>query len=191
MSDWLENYYRPWYTCCALMEWRLVAVDNIPWVILAGIGDILSSSIEKPVLHAAGDQAKTVYSNLQICAGLESVTEGEMHAVWIRREKISGNVQYVGERTYKAMGDENKGEVKKYDSEEDGSVETEAEETVEGWWWGEMIALGAIGMMTQESEPGGTTLVDSHNGSNELRRLTMLWTLRKIWELMVLFVSNC
>ena len=36
--------------------------------------------------------------------------------------------------------------------------------------------LGALEFLTQDSERSGTTLVDARNGSNELRRLAMMWT---------------
>ena len=43
---------------------------------------------------------------------------------------------------------------------------------------GILVALGSTGFLTQEEEPGVTTLVDAHNGSNNLIRLGMLWTVQ-------------
>ena len=51
--------------------------------------------------------------------------------------------------------------------EEDGEVE------------GALMALGATGFLTRESEPSGATLVDSRNGFNNVIRLAMMWT---VWE---------
>ena len=39
--------------------------------------------------------------------------------------------------------------------------------------------------------PGGTTLVDAHNGFNELSRLVMLWTVRHFWPVGARFVFIC
>ena len=36
------------------------------------------------------------------------------------------------------------------------------------------MALGATGFLKQESDPGGTMLIDAHNGLNELIHLEML-----------------
>ena len=38
--------------------------------------------------------------------------------------------------------------------------------------------LGDLEFLTQYAEPSGTTLVDAHNGFNELSRLEMVWTVR-------------
>ena len=46
---------------------------------------------------------------------------------------------------------------------------------------GTLRALGALEFLAQEAEPSGTTLVDAHNGFNELSRLEMLWTVRHRW----------
>ena len=46
-----------------------------------GIGETLRRALDKLVMRADGDQAKTACGNLQLCAGLESGTEGVTHAV--------------------------------------------------------------------------------------------------------------
>ena len=51
----------------------------------------------------------------------------------------------------------------------------------EGGLGGAILALEATGLLTQYSEPGGTTLVDVRNGFNELIRMVMLWTVRHRW----------
>ena len=43
--------------------------------------------------------------------------------------------------------------------------------------------LGATGILTQEENPGGTTLVDAGNGFNNLIRLAMIWTVRHRWSM--------
>ena len=43
-----------------------------------GIGETLRRALYKLVMRAAGDQAKTVCGNLQLCAGLEACTRLEV-----------------------------------------------------------------------------------------------------------------
>ena len=50
-----------------------------------GIGETLRRALAKLVMTAAGDQAKTAYGNLQLCAGLKAGIEGETHAVGQQR----------------------------------------------------------------------------------------------------------
>ena len=58
-----------------------------------GIGETLRRALDKLVMRAAGDQAKTVCGNLQLCAGLEAVIEGATHTVgkrileWVRQRR--------------------------------------------------------------------------------------------------------
>ena len=49
------------------------------------IGEMLLCDLAKLVIRAAEDQENTACGNLQICAGLETVTEGATHAVGQRR----------------------------------------------------------------------------------------------------------
>ena len=50
-----------------------------------GIGETLCRALAKLVMRAAGDQAKTAFGNLQMCAGLEAGIEGATHVVGQRR----------------------------------------------------------------------------------------------------------
>ena len=50
-----------------------------------GIGETLRWALAKLVMMAAGEQAKTVCGNLQLCAGLEYGIEDATHAVGQRR----------------------------------------------------------------------------------------------------------
>eukprot|EP00957_Ditylum_brightwellii_P170001 12939332-Ditylum_brightwellii.AAC.1 len=74
---WLANNSPPWAAYRALMACRLVALDKCPGTRPVGIGEIFC--------RLAGDQAKAVCSNLQLCAGLEAGIEGAVHAVRDRR----------------------------------------------------------------------------------------------------------
>ena len=67
------------------MTCHLVALDKMPGVCPVGIGETLRKALEKLVMRAAGDQAKTVCGNLQLCACLEAGIEGATHAVGQRR----------------------------------------------------------------------------------------------------------
>ena len=56
---------------------------------------------------------------------------------------------------------------------------------------GGVIALEAIGLLTQDAEPGGTTLVDAHNIFHELIRLEILWMVCLHWPAEARFAFNC
>ena len=51
--------------------------------------------------------------------------------------------------------------------------------------------LGALELLTQDAKPSGTTLVDAHNGFNELSRLAILWTVRHRWPAEARLEFNC
>ena len=72
LADWMANSSQSWATYCALMYFHLVALDKRPGVRPLGIGEILLRALDKLVMRAAGDQAKMVCGNLQMCADLEA-----------------------------------------------------------------------------------------------------------------------
>ena len=51
--------------------------------------------------------------------------------------------------------------------------------------------LEATELLTQDADPGVTTLVDARNGFNELIRLAMLWTVRPLCPAWARFTFNC
>ena len=63
----------PWDAYLALMACCLVVLDKRPGVRPVGIGGKIRRALDKLVIRAAGDQAKTACGNLQMCAGLEAV----------------------------------------------------------------------------------------------------------------------
>ena len=81
----MANFSPPWAAFCALMAYRLVALDKRNGVHPVGVGETLRRALDKIVMRAAGDQAKTACGNLQLCAGLEAGIEGATHAVGQRR----------------------------------------------------------------------------------------------------------
>ena len=46
---------------------------------------------------------------------------------------------------------------------------------------GNLLKLEATGILIQDADPGGTTLVYACNGFNELIRIAMLWTIWNCW----------
>ena len=50
-----------------------------------GIGEMIKHDLAKLIMRAAGDQAKIVCGNLQLCTVLEAGIEGATHALvkWI------------------------------------------------------------------------------------------------------------
>ena len=176
-----------------------------------GIGETLRRALAKLVTRAAGDQAKTVCGNLQLCAGLEAGIEGATHAVGHRRVErvLARKVETEGEVDADAEDSEEEGaEVASFNNLriETAGSEEEAEEglaaalemEVEGdrgsdgeeGGGGTQRALEALEFLNQEYEPSGTTLVDAHNAFNELSRLAMLWTLRHRWTAGARFAFN-
>ena len=85
MDDWMDNSSPPRAAYRALITYRLVVLDKRPGVRPMGIRETLRKAHAKRVMRAVGDQAKRVRGNLQMFAGLESVIEGETHAVRDRR----------------------------------------------------------------------------------------------------------
>ena len=81
LADWMANSSPLWATYCALMAWRLVALNKRPGVRPVGIEETLRRALAKHVMRAAWDQAKTACGSLQLCAGLEAGIEGATHAV--------------------------------------------------------------------------------------------------------------
>ena len=55
---------------------------------------------------------------------------------------------------------------------------------------GNQLALEALELLTQEAERSGTTLVDAHNGFNELSCLVMLLTVQHCWRAGTRFAFN-
>ena len=76
------------------------------------------------------------------------------------------------------------------DEEEAAEVEQDDAEVEEGGLGGNLLALEAIGILTQDADSGGTTLIDAPNGFNELIRLAMLWTVRYCWPAGAKFAFN-
>ena len=68
----MANSSPPWAAYCALMAFRLVALDKMPGVHPVGIGKTLRWALAKFFMRAAGNQAKTACGNLQLNAGLEA-----------------------------------------------------------------------------------------------------------------------
>ena len=173
-----------------------------------GIGETLLRSLAKIVMRAAGDQAKTVCVNIQLCAGHEAGIKGDTHAVGQRRLKRVHGSRQEGEEAEDVEEEGESGRVdtllnnltiKTAGTEEEAAVqleealEMEVEETgeVEEGGDGTIRALGALEFLIQDVEMIGTTLVDARNGFNELSRLAMLWNMWHRWTEGARFAFNC
>ena len=66
LADWMASCSPPWAAYCALMACCLVAVDKHPGLRPMGIGETLHRALDKLVMRAASDQAKTACGNLQL-----------------------------------------------------------------------------------------------------------------------------
>ena len=88
-TRWLANCTPPWAAYRAIMANRLVALDKCPGVRPVGIGEIWRRLFAKTVLILAGNEAKEVCGDEQLCVGLEAGIEGGIHAAreeWIEHE---------------------------------------------------------------------------------------------------------
>ena len=104
-----------WANFFALMGCRLVAIDKRPGVRPVVKGVTLRHALAKLVTSAAGEQAKMVCGNLQLCSGLEDSIENIIHA------KVQRTLESSSHRISKE-------EVRRTDDEE----ETESVVTVLG-----------------------------------------------------------
>ena len=151
----------------------------------------------KLVMRATGDQAKTAFGNLQLCAGLEAGIEGHTHDVCLRRLDRVKRIRWEEEEAEHWEEEEEGGEIwvglnnltiETAGTEEEATeglevalgMEVEEVGGSEGKEGGDgnPRALGSLEFLTQDEEPSGTTLVDARNGFNEISRLEMLWTVR-------------
>ena len=66
----MDNFSPPWAAYLALMDFPLVALDKILVVCLMGVRETPRWDLVKLFMRAAGDKAKMVCGNLQLCAGI-------------------------------------------------------------------------------------------------------------------------
>ena len=197
------------------MACRLVALDKRPGVRPVGIGETLFWALTKLIMRAAGEQAKTLCGNIQLCASLEAGIEGATHAVG----------QWRVERVRSRRAETEDGAATEADVEEEremlaclhklsivtAGTEEEATEVLEAalgivthemevvgdggsegeeGGGGTQQALEALEFLTQDAEPSGTTLFHACNGFNELSHLAMLWNVRHRWPSGARFAFN-
>eukprot|EP00957_Ditylum_brightwellii_P005822 442985-Ditylum_brightwellii.AAC.1 len=118
MAEWMErlaNGLSPWAAIRAIMACHLVALDMCPGTSPVGIKEIFCRLFAKLVIWATGNNMKTAYSNLQLCAGTEAGIEGAVHAMQIRREQRWAEAQReqeVAAKQQPAEGGEDKDEDK-------------------------------------------------------------------------------
>ena len=63
------------------MSARLVALEKCPGLRPVRIGEVFRRLVENLVLQAGGMQAKEACGSVHLCAGLNAVIEGAIHAV--------------------------------------------------------------------------------------------------------------
>ena len=171
------------------MECCLVALDKSPGVRPVGIGETLRRALAKLIMREAGDQAKTACGNLKLCAGLKAGIEGEAHAVGQRRikrvrvglsedkevgafdeEEETGGVaaSLNNFRIDTAATEDETEEI--FMAEQEMEVEEGREDLMEEEEEGDgtQRALGALDLLTKDSDPSVTTIVDAHNGFNDM-----------------------
>ena len=75
------------------------------------------------------------------------------------------------------------------DEREEVEVKKDVVEAEEGGLGG-VLALEATGLLTQDAESGGPTIVDVRNRFNDLSQLVMLWTVCHRWPAGLRFMFN-
>ena len=80
LADWMANSSSPWDEYRALMACCLAVLNKRPGVRPVGIGETLRQDLDKLVMRADGDQAKTACGNLQLYAGLGDGIEEATYA---------------------------------------------------------------------------------------------------------------
>ena len=105
----MANSSPPWSAYCTLMACCLVALDKRPGVRPLGIGETLHTALDKLVMGADGDQAKTACVNLQLCSGLEDSIEGDTHTVGQLRLKRMTKRRFEDEEAEASEEEEGEG----------------------------------------------------------------------------------
>ena len=103
-----------------------------------GRGETLRQALAKLVMSAAGDQTKTAYGNLQLCAGLEAGIEGATHAVGQRRLQRVKRRQKEEEEAEGSEEEEERGGIMaclNNSNIETAGIEEEAEEGLKSTLW--------------------------------------------------------
>ena len=90
LAGLMANSSPPWSAYLDMMACCLIALDKRPGVLPVGIGETLRQAIDKLVMRAAGDQAKTECGSIQLYADLKAGIEGAAHDVSQKRRERSG-----------------------------------------------------------------------------------------------------
>ena len=85
---WLSTESPPYAAIHGLMTQRMVALDKQLGVCSIGIRECWLRGVSKTVLQEFGAEAKTACGKIQLCAGLEAVIEGALHACAAKAEAM-------------------------------------------------------------------------------------------------------
>jgi hypothetical protein len=170
--DWLSNGSPPYAAYRAVNMVRTVALDKSPGVRPLGIGESwmrLWSDCSHTKTKVAATNA---CGNTQLCAGLRSGIEANLHAVQAIWPQSAGWTEDSGVE----------------EEEEDGDPRVNAT----------LRRVRADGLLAPNVDPGaaeydrhsrheaetgfGSALFDARNGFNELNRYLMLWNMAHLWN---------
>jgi hypothetical protein len=152
--DWLSNGLPPYAAYRAVNTVRTVALDKTPGVCPLGIREVwmrLWSDCSHTKLKV---EATNACGNTQLCAGLWSGIEANLHAVRAIWPQSSGLTADSGEE------------------EDDGDQEDLALHR--------RVCPG--GMLGPGIDPGAAENNNARNGFNELNRYLMLWNVAHLWN---------
>ncbi|KAL3815266.1 hypothetical protein ACHAXA_001878 [Cyclostephanos tholiformis] len=175
MADWvvwLSNGSPPYDAYRAVNTVRTVALDKCPGVRLLGVGEVLMHLWSDCSHMQTKSAATTACGNTQLCAGLRSGIEANLHAV-------------------QAIWSQSAGWTEDGASEEEDDGDPSSDATLRS-------CIRAESVLTPGTDPGaaedatfsrykpetgfGTALFDARKGFNEINQYLMLWNVAHRWN---------
>jgi hypothetical protein len=171
---------------------RLVALDKQPGTRPVGIGEVYRRLWAKCLLKAIGSQATATCGNFNLCAGLQAGIEGAVHAV----RDVFADPSHIPAPPTPEPPDPDDPLTQASDAPAAAPTAATpaplppvvplAHRTMDEAF-GDIVA--DLGLSTEAAT--AVLLVDATNGSNELGRKSMLWTVRHHWANGARFSFNC
>jgi len=175
MATWLTNSAVPYAAIRALNAVRLLAGNKDPGVRPIGCGEVFMRLLADCDHTQSKGKATTVCGNVQLCAGLSSGIEANLHAVRAIFPQSGG---WEHDEGIVEEDDEDVDDLPDPGSRNDPLVDPGADPSVEHDRYRENTGFGA-------------TLFDAENAFNKLNRILMLWNVGHQWPKGARFTFNC
>jgi hypothetical protein len=170
--DWLSNGSPPYAAYLAVNTAFAIALDKSPGVQLRGVGKVwmqLWSDCSRMKTKAAVTSA---CGNTQLCTGLQSVIEANLHDVWAIWPYLAGWTK-------------DKAAEEEEDGNPSGNVTLQNCVRAKGVLASGIVPGAAEDASISHYKPGnsfGSALIDPRNSFNELNRYLMLWNVAHHWN---------